>query len=201
MPTGYTCKVEDGEITELKDYLLSCARGFGAMIHMRDDSMDKQYEPKIVSDYHLNALNKAKKEYEEFLTITNEEIQQKLDESYENEIESKKEGLAKFKVQKQRYEDMLAKVETWQEPTEQHKKLKEFAIEQLKSSIDWDCSDSSEKYYLEEPVKDTSEHYKTWKLNSLLADIKYHTEHYEKECKSVEESNKWVEDLVNSILK
>lgn len=92
MPTGYTCKVQDGEITELKDFLLQCARGFGAMIHMRDDSMNKQYEPRVVSDYHLNALNNAKKEYEEFLTITDEEIQQKLDESYENEIKNKKEG-------------------------------------------------------------------------------------------------------------
>lgn len=199
MPTGYTCKVQDGEITELKDFLLQCARGFGAMIHMRDDSMDKQYEPRVVSDYHLNALNKAKKEYEEFQNITNEEIQQKLDESYENEIKSKKEGLARFQLQKKRYEDMLAKIESWQEPTDQHKKLKEFAIEQLKSSIDWDCSDRSKQYYLEEPKKDTVEGYKTWKLNSLLEDIKYHTENYEKECKSVKEANQWVEDLINSL--
>lgn len=199
MPTGYTCKVEDGEITELKDYLLSCARGFGAMIHMRDDSMDKQYEPKVVSDYHINALNKAKKDYDEFLNITDEEIQKKLDESYENEIQSRKDGLARFKTHKQRYEDMLAKVETWKEPTEQHKKFKEFAIEQLKSSINWDCSDSSEKYYLEIPKKDTVEEYNAWKLDSLLKDIEYHSEHYKEEYESVEESNKWVEDLIESI--
>lgn len=94
---------------------------------------------------------------------------------------------------------MLAKIESWKEPTEQHKKLKEFAIEQLKSSIDFDCSDGHEKYYLEEPRKDTVEEYKSWKLNRLLEDIKYHTEHYEEECKSVKEANKWVEDLINSL--
>jgi hypothetical protein len=40
MPTGYTCDVQNGKVTELKDYLLDCSRGFGALIHMRDERMD-----------------------------------------------------------------------------------------------------------------------------------------------------------------
>ena len=35
MPTGYTAAVCSGEITEIKDFALSCARAFGALITMR----------------------------------------------------------------------------------------------------------------------------------------------------------------------
>jgi hypothetical protein len=32
MPTGYTAKVNDGSITDLKSYALICARAFGASL-------------------------------------------------------------------------------------------------------------------------------------------------------------------------
>ena len=42
MPTGYTCGVQNGEITELKDYILQCARNFGACIHMRGEDFNSK---------------------------------------------------------------------------------------------------------------------------------------------------------------
>ena len=40
MPTGYTADIQDGKITTLREYALSCARAFGALIMMRDDPHD-----------------------------------------------------------------------------------------------------------------------------------------------------------------
>jgi hypothetical protein len=198
MPTGYTCDVQNGKVTELKDYLLDCSRSFGALIHMRDERMDTPIKLREVSDYHLESLNKAKKDYDEFLLKSDEEIQKMLDDSYERSLKEKEEGLKRFDQQRKRYGDMLAKVESWEIPTEEHKNLKKFAIQQLKDSIDFDCSDSHRDYYLTEPHKDTVEVYKTWKLDRLLKDIEYHSKEYKEECKRVKEANQWITDLYDS---
>lgn len=198
MPTGYTAKVQDGQVTELKDYILDCSRNFGALIHMRDERMDTPIKLREVSDYHLEQLNRAKEEYDKFTKITDEEIETMLNESYEKSLKEKQEGLIRFDKQRKRYEDMLEKVENWNAPTDEHLNLKKFAIQQLKDSIDFDCSDSHREYYLTEPHKDTVKGYKTWKLDSLLKDIEYHSKEYREECKRVKEANQWVEDLVKS---
>lgn len=41
MPSAYTAPVQDGKITEFKDFAILCARAFGACIDMRDDPLDK----------------------------------------------------------------------------------------------------------------------------------------------------------------
>ena len=42
MPTGYTAYVQDGVITEFADFAMKCARAFGALIDMRDESLDAE---------------------------------------------------------------------------------------------------------------------------------------------------------------
>jgi hypothetical protein len=166
---------------------------------MRDDSLDKIIEPMEASDYHLKALNKAKEEYDKLLKTNDKDIQKKLDDDYERNVKGNKEGLIKFDQQKQNYLNMLAKVKNWKIPTDEHKKLKEFAIEQLENSIDFDCSDDIREYYIQDIHKNTVESYKTWKLDSLLKDIERHSREYREECEKVSECNKWIENLVNSL--
>lgn len=54
MPTGYTNRIQNGEITEFKDFALACARAFGALISMRDDALDAPMPAEILPDtkYH-----------------------------------------------------------------------------------------------------------------------------------------------------
>ena len=40
MPTGYTANVEDGTMTELRDYALLCARGIGFTLPIRDEPFE-----------------------------------------------------------------------------------------------------------------------------------------------------------------
>ena len=59
MPTGYTAKLmEQGQT--FPEFIMSCARAFGALIMMRDDPANapipEKFEP---SDYHVRALKKA----------------------------------------------------------------------------------------------------------------------------------------------
>lgn len=57
MPTGYTHGVQDGTVTEFRDFALICARAFGATILMRDDPMDAPIPDEFQSStYHLDRL-------------------------------------------------------------------------------------------------------------------------------------------------
>ena len=40
MPTGYTYDLYDGKDIEFPDFVMKCARAFGALIEIRDDPMD-----------------------------------------------------------------------------------------------------------------------------------------------------------------
>ena len=199
MPTGYTYSVQNGEVTELKEFMLSCAKGFGAFIHMRDDGISSDIKYREVGEYYSRRLENTKREFEEFKLLSDEEIQKQLDESYERRIKEQKEGLKRFDEQKQRYLDMIDKVKEWIPPTEDHIKLKEFALEQLNSSLEFDCSDSSRNYYLQEPFKDTVEEYRVYKIKSYLKDLEYYSKSYRDELESVEKANKWIRDLIESL--
>lgn len=199
MPTGYTYSVQNGEVTELKEFMLSCAKGVGAFIHMRDDGTSSGIKYREVGEYYLRRLENTKREFEEFKLLSDEEIQKQLDESYERRVKEQKEGLKRFDEQKQRYLDMIDKVKEWMPPTEDHVKLKEFALEQLNGSLEFDCSDSSRNYYLQEPVKDTVEEYKSYKIKSYLKDLEYYSKRYRDELESVEKANKWIRDLIESL--
>lgn len=199
MPTGYTYSVQNGEVTELKEFMLGCAKGFGAFIHMRDDGISPDIKYREVGEYYPRRLENTKREFEEFKLLSDEEIQKQLDESYERRIKEQKEGLKRFDEQKQRYLDMIDKVKEWIPPTEDHIKLKEFALEQLNSSLEFDCSDSSRNYYLQEPFKDTVEEYRVYKIKSYLKDLEYYSKSYRDELESVEKANKWIRDLIESL--
>lgn len=188
MPTSYTSGVQEGKITELKDYVLMCARNFGALIHMRE-----------VDNYHLNQLNRIIKDYEEFLKLTDAEIQSKLDKYYERRIKEQRDGLKRFEEGKQRCLDMLEKVKSWNPPTKEHIKLKEFAVEQLERSLEFDYSDRSKAYYLEKPFKDTVEEYRKCKEKDYFGDIEYHSKAHKEEIERVDECNKWIRDLMDSL--
>ena len=55
MPTGYTAVIEDG--CTFKEYVMTCARAFGATISMREEPLSKEIPEKFeVSDYALNQL-------------------------------------------------------------------------------------------------------------------------------------------------
>lgn len=198
MPSGYTCGVQEGKITDVKDFILTCSRGFGAFIHMRDDNLNTEIKYQEVGEYYPRRLEQAKREFEEFKQLSDEDIQKQLDERYEAKVKENRESLKRFDEQRQRYLDMIEKVKEWNPPTEDHIKLKEFALDQLNSSLDFDCNESMRNCYLEEPIKDNLNEYKQGKIKRYLKDIEYYSKYYREEIEEVEKANKWIDDLVNS---
>lgn len=91
---------------------------------------------------------------------------------------------------------MLRQVEQWIPPTADHFTLKKFMIEQLKTSIDFDCSYSD---YIVEPVDDTillQEYEK--RLESVDYYINYYDKEYKEEVERVTNANNWIKALYQS---
>lgn len=195
MPTGYTAKVEDGSITELKDYILTCARAFGALVHMRDDSLDKQMERCEPSDYHIKNLKIANDELEEFYKISDEDMEIEITKKYENELKGNKDYYEEGETQNARYDSMLKKVNNWIPPTKEHEALKEFAIQQISISK----SDYHKSYKDKLPERLTLSEYKNMKEKQLKDNIDYHKKGYQKEVEKCKNANKWIDSLVESL--
>lgn len=95
MPTGYTAPIYEGE----KDFTfwkfaMRCARSFGACAGLRDEpldmviDLDKHFKP---SDYYKKELERAEKEYKEFLLNppTVDELSKEYDEMVEKNKQEK----------------------------------------------------------------------------------------------------------------
>lgn len=66
MPTGYTAKLHNGEEQTFPEFVMSCARAFGALITMRDDPADAEIPDEFKpSDYHVRELEKARERLSE----------------------------------------------------------------------------------------------------------------------------------------
>ena len=187
MPTGYTLDLYDGKDITFEEFVLRCARAFGALIDMRDEPMDapipERFEP---SDYHLKELIKAKKRLEEVKGWDEEKAEQEAERAYRDALKKREEFIEKNKLIHKRYEDMLSKVREWKPPTPDHVDLKKFMIQQLEDSIEFDC------FIPEMPQSLSGEEYKEQQIKKALDDIDYHEKEYAKEVSRVHERNKWL---------
>lgn len=139
MPTGYTAALHDGE-QSFEDYALGVARGFGALIMMRDAPADAEipdvFEP---GDYYVKRVADLRSELDAVSNMSDARLAQ----VQADEITEAEERLAAFRAERDarrtRYEAMLARARAYEPPTPDHVGLKETMVQQLVQSIDFDC--------------------------------------------------------------
>jgi hypothetical protein len=198
MPTGYTSKLYEGEDQTFEDFAWSCARAFGALILMRDDPADapipEKFEP---SSYHVEKLAEAERELAEFEAMgTAEQADLYLAECAEN-VAKRAEEVRKRRDLRERYEAMLWQVETWEPPTADHEGMKTFMVEQLKSSIDFDCHPGTDVYPARLP--DRIEDWYDDRIKKLRWNVDYHRKSLAEEIERTNERNGWVSALRDSL--
>jgi hypothetical protein len=140
MPTGYTASVGEGKVTELKDFVLNCARAF--IPTCRDSDAPLSYDTKP-SDYYAQSLERTEAELARLEALSGAEWTDEFNKRVEDAKASDERYVADKKAQQDNYEAMLSKVRKWEPPTELHENLKRFMREQLDSSIQFDCGISS----------------------------------------------------------
>ena len=195
MPTGYTADIQKG--ISFEQYALNCSRAFGALIVMRDEPSDAeipdQFKP---SDYHLKAGNEAKQELIEIELMTAEEVSKKALADFNKAEAYRLKKIDECIVIEDRYNEMLVKAHAWTSPSNDHDKLKEFMISQIKESIKFDCGDD----YYQTPAKElTGEQWRSNRLISLHESIARHVKGYSEEVDRTNGRNEWIELLRDSL--
>jgi hypothetical protein len=197
MPTGYTANIEKGESFE--DFVLGCARAFGACIHQRDDSMKDKPKLREVSSYYEDKLPETLAELGYLQSLTDSQIDEYGKELRDNEIARIQKAIEEKRVLKDKYMAMLDKVGAWNPPTQDHVGLKEFMTKQIVDSINFDCDT---KYYIESLqaaiTKNAIEFYND-AVESTERSVKFYEGELEKEKTRVAESNNWIIELYKSL--
>lgn len=197
MPTGYTAKI--GEDQSFEDFVLGCARAFGACIMQRDEPMD--YKPMLQkpSDHHSSELIKAQAQLAEFLGMADDEKYDYGQMCAEEDIYRIKERIEKNRALRAKYESMLLKVQNWLPPSKDHVELKQFMISQITESIDFDCKNDYNYRELEKAKKTTPLEYYQQMLDSIVWNVEYHDKESVKEFDRTFERNNWITQLFESL--
>ena len=204
MPTGYTSEIIDGKITTFPDFAILCMKAFGATIHMRDEPLSKKYEPRVPSDYYANEMRRAEYNIELAKTISDNELitntKIKLQESKKYHLDS----ILKNTKNKIKLKSILKEAIKWNPPTKEHERIKTFMIEQIEMTLKSDCDDSYHNDGLAKIENELSNiNAKNLREELILnaeKDYQYYLGENNKEIKRCEDSNKWVDDLIESLV-
>jgi hypothetical protein len=195
MPTGYTYAVADGTVSDLRTFALTCARGMGALIMMRDEPSNADIPKRFEADttYHDNEIATALQRLAE-LEAMDEAFRVSACLDYNQKLAAdKRDRIAKNDEQRARYEAMIAQVERWSGAPEG---LREFMLSQLRQSVDFDCSADPTKY-MGKPKSLT--HWYGDELRAAAHSIQYHKKGRADEIARTAERNAWLERLFASL--
>lgn len=190
MPTGYTDQIKDG--IDFKTFAMNCARAFGACAGVGPGEIPETFEPR---DYHFEAYFGA---YAKLLFLDEmnaEELEAAATKEWEEAEKYRNSRALENQKIRAAYEAMLEKVRAWQPPTADHKGLKEFMIEQIESSIKFDCmllpDGPNERL--------TGEEWGRRRRENLTKDKLNHKKSYQNDVLTAAQRTAWVKALRESL--
>ena len=196
MPNGYTACIEEGATFE--KFALTCARAFGALFCLRDESIDTPIPDEIKPNlFYKEQVWEASQKLEKLHLMTPAQAAIKANEEYDKELIEHHAAIKNHDDLRLKYQAMIQQVQNWEPPTKDHTGLKKFMLEQLQSSLDSDCDNS---YYFEHvPVKLSPSEWRDHALTQATNDLRYYQMKYDAEIKKCEESTQWLRDLRHSL--
>lgn len=205
MPTGYTYIIADG--ISFKNFVLRCARNFGALVTMRDDSLDVEVPDEILpSDYHKKEMEKIRIKLENAKKMDLDTAEECASKEFLDAVISHSKSFLKTVELRQKYIEMLSKVNSWIPPTKDHENLKEFMIDQITTSIEFDCSakfigrlQSEIINPKENLIKKTGNEWLSNHIAELENNLEYHTKEYLEEVERCKERTEWIQALKQSL--
>jgi hypothetical protein len=197
MPTGYTHNVVDGKITEFSEFALRCARAFGALITMRDDSMDAKISDEFKPEpYYQEKLTEAKETILKLQTMLPEDIEKLCQKECEEEAALNEKYNKNKLLENERLEAMEKQVLAWVPPSANHVELKSFMLDQINIS-------KNPQHLIEKSYKEVEKtNIKDWhneKLERAQKDIEYYTAEWKKEVERANSRTLWVKQLRESL--
>ena len=200
MATGYTTKICAGE-QSLSEFVLGCARAFGACIEQRDDPMDDL--PKIPKtsnqERDKSDLANMKKELATLRKMSKQDRIELGEKKQKKEVTFFKKRIKEKKIVRARLVKMLKQVNDWIPPSKDHDELKKFMIDQLNSTIQHDGDTEYYSRQLSEEERKTPLDYYDEELKSVNRRIENEKENIKKLQERTADRGKWITDLYESL--
>jgi len=118
------------------EFVLTCARAFGALIEMRDEPLDKAIPEKFkVSNYYVDRVEQATAELARLRAMSIEERLAFGEKDKAERLKMCEKRLAINTQENARLHEMREKVIAWKPPTPEHNNLKKFMLEQINISM------------------------------------------------------------------
>lgn len=200
MPTGYTADLYEGKDVTFEEFVLNCARAFGAFIYQRDN--DPKEAPKLLEydsgNWYEQSLKKALARRDELENMSEDEINRQYLAYVQEKTDYARDAEQRRAEMRVRYDSMLRKVKEWDVSDAKGTlipNLKDFMIEQLESSIKFDTSPTT---YGSEIYESAIEWYDD-ESNNAIRNIEYYTEQIQKEKAKVERQNAEAIELYKSL--
>ena len=204
MPTGYTAQIENGKITNAKEFLLLCTRAFGVAADLKDAPLSAptpiEFEP---DEYYKINLQRRKQELEKLELMTIDEFIKQEKRSMQESAEFAREHIEKMESVNKRYMQIREVIVKWNPPTTSHENLKKFALEQIDKSI----YSEDEFRWAAKRIERSNNERSQEEWNNLLneyieaakEDVQRAKKHYDDEVKFARQNTVYMKALIESI--
>lgn len=197
MPTGYTAKLMN-KGQSFDEFVWTCARAFGALVTMREDSLDTpipdEFKPRC--SYHEEALIKSREKYRELLEMCWDEIKDWAEIEKSNLIKYDEDYIRNSEQENKRLADMRVLVCSWDPPSEDHASLKNFMLDQIKiSTMDLSFTYDRLKVLKSRTLTDLYNE----AVEEATRSIEYHKSESLKEIERARSHNQWIKTLRDSL--
>lgn len=197
MPTGYTAAIKDGITFE--QFVLRCARAMGALIE-RDKPTDapipERFEP---SSHYMDKLKETQAELSRLHSLSPNQAEEEAKRYHAEEVANNQRQIDDANDLRSKYTAMLSQVMLWQPPTPDHEHFRQFMIEQLESSLRFDCDVSH--VVNNPPTKYAGEEYRSIKVLEVLKSVAYYQSAHADEVVRAAVRNDWLKALRDSLPK
>lgn len=197
MPTGYTSDIYEGKPITFPEFVMECARAFGALVTLRDaptTPIPDEFKPD--TSYYDESLIKHRAELVRLEALAPEEIAAEHAEHRAEKLKRRTEAAVRNREMRKRYQAMLDEVDAWEPPTLDHVELKEFMQQQLRDSMKFDCPKDG---YVEPLGDDDPVAWYEAKLDRERRAIEYDEKHIADEIERAEKRTAWVRALRDSL--
>lgn len=184
-------KIDNGEITTVKELILDVCTDYRIKV------INGNIQYKEVDDYFKQNLDEATKEYLDFQSKSDEEHLKYIDETFDKMIKERDKMIIHYNDIKEKYNDMLKQFNGWKCPefwTKMSNNIKDGLIREYKFA-----EEILEEYKNKKYEKETLEDFKTRMTKYYLNKIKNCSEDYFAYIEEIEESNKTIKELIESL--
>lgn len=209
MPTGYTYKIDNGTLTNSKDFIKLCLNAFGVMVHNKGNAptterpdFNKVYASDI--EYYTKQITQAREKLskaEEDFKINYDRYKNRVLEELKEKISIKKKYIQEQKEIETVYNRIKEGVENW-DCSEKYNEIKAFCIEQLDMGKP---EYSFNKKYLEElekNIENFDEYFKEYHasiIEGYMHDIEYNTKSLDKTKKKIQEKQEFYDGIIKEL--